>query len=159
MTFIKVWGVLALTTVLVSGVYAHQYGAAATSTVATPPATQNEAAVIARMQARMGDLLREKDRARRMQLMEMQMRDMDALDGGACRMKDMAGGKPMHSMPAMGQHGVMMAGAHGSCPMHSGAMGAMGCEACPKHDALDQRLKAVERRLDLLDGADKKNNR
>jgi hypothetical protein len=150
MTFIKVWGALALATVWVSAVYAHQYGdqygAAATST-ATTPVTQDEAAVIARMQGRMADILREKDGARRAQLMEMQMRDMDSLDGGACRMDGM-GGKAMHGMPAMASHGVTMAGAHESCPMHGAAKGTMGheaCTTCPKHDAVE--------------GVDKRNNR
>ena len=72
----------------------------------------------------------------------------------ACPM--MQGGKPgmggmmmmMPANPGMGPRGMMAGGE--SCPMHSS-----GAMSCPKHEAMQQRMKAVERRLDALERAAK----
>lgn len=139
----------------------HQHGAPAPATAANtaPVAVQNdEAAVMARMHARMGEIMREADGARRMQLMELQMRDRALLseanpNGEACQM--MQGGKPgMGGMSMSGQPGMMgprggMMGSGEHCSHASGAM------SCPKHDAMQKRLKAVEQRLDALERAAK----
>ncbi len=145
---------------------------AAPKTMAAPNVVQqDEAAVMARMHARMGEILRETDPARRLQLMELQMRDRDALvainpNGEACHMvpggKPGMGGMSMPGRPGMGPQGGMMGAgkpckhcpeqrpvASDSCPMHpSGA-------SCQKCDAVQQRLKAIEQRLDALERAAK----
>ena len=83
----------------------------------------------------------------------------EALNGEACHM--MPGGKP--SMGGMsGRPGKMAGGkpcAH--CPEPRPAanehcsMRSSGAASCPKHDAMQQRMKAVERRLDALERAAK----
>ncbi len=155
---------------------AHDHAHAAPAAVAVPNAAsmpvgtsgtanvaqQDESAVMARMHARMGEIARETDRVRRMQLMELQMRDMDALvegnpNGEACHLmpggKPGMGGMPMSARPGMGPRGGKpcnhcpdhRAAAGDACPMHqSGA-------SCTKCDAMQKRMKAVEQRLDALE--------
>lgn len=143
----------------------HSHGASvpATATAASKPTTapNDEAAVMARMHARMGEIARETDRVRRMQLMELQMRDMAVLveanpNGEACHM--MPGGRPgmggmggMPGRPAMGPREGMMSGER--CAHVSAAV------SCPKHDAMQNRMKAIEQRLDVLEHAAKPANK
>jgi hypothetical protein len=101
------------------------------------------------LRQRMAEMRATQDPARRMQLMEAQMKDMEAMlkdPGMACPMGGRQGGmKGGHgSMGMMGDHGGMgMKGGHGG-------MGMMGKNMHRQNDLLEKRLDMLEKRLDLM---------
>lgn len=169
---LSLWGMLAHAADMV---HDHQHG------MATSPVPQNEdQAALARLQKRMDEIVHEGDRVRRLQLMELQMRDMEALadgnpNGEACHMKGKTG---VPGMSGMGRTGGMMgtgqphehcmqhsmSGGCEDCPMHKGRGSNLGAKApmamhghCEKCEATQQRLKVIEQRLDILERTNKPN--
>lgn len=101
------------------------------------------------MRARMREMMQTQDADKRKELMQAQMNDMDTL------MEMGPPGMGMGMMMGRGMGPGPMAigpGAKGNCRMKQGpGMGMMGRGAnCPRAEGLDQRLDALEKRVDLM---------
>lgn len=118
---------------------------------AQPPATaQAKAATpdLQTMRKRMAEMRATPDADQRMQLMEAQMKDMEALLQNPAR--DCPRSESQGGMGMKGSHGDH--GGHGGMDMKGGhgKMGMMGKGMSSQDDMLEKRMEMMEKRMDLM---------
>jgi hypothetical protein len=134
-----------------AAVLAAEAAASPPAAVQAPPAQAVSAdpaermALIRTIRARMYEIAHTQDAGKRKELMDAQIKDMEAL----AEMAPPGPGMGMGMMMGQGMGPGPMAG-QGSCRTGP-AMGmpGRGCN-CPRAGALDQRLDALEKRLDMM---------